>query len=365
MRGQLHEANAFYEQAMEQARDRRGHRLPMAGLALVGMGYLLREWNDLEVARQRIVEGIELAARWEETGTFTGYISLALVEQALGDQEAACAAIHQARQVAMGFEGMEVAAIVTGVYQARLWIQQGNPDAVIRWAGERRLEERIEAGELKEGSRTVPFLYAALEYLAYAEARIAQGQPEEALAVLSLLLPVTETGGWTMFVIETLALQALAFQSLSDALRAMHCLEQALSLAEPEGFVRTFVDRGAPMAALLKQLLTTHPIGRKTAPGSVTSDYVRRLLDAFGAGQETKLEGTLPPPSARALVEPLSKREAEVLRLLATDLTSTEMARELVLSVHTVRSHVKNIYAKLDAHSRYEAIARATELNLL
>jgi LuxR family maltose regulon positive regulatory protein len=365
MRGQLREARAFYEQALEHARDSRGHRLPIAGVALVGMGYLLREWNDLEVARQRIVEGIELAARWEETGTFTGYISLALVEQALGDGEAARTAIHQARQVVMGFEGMEVAAIVAGVYQARLWIQQGDYSAVIRWAGERRLEERIAAGELEKGSRSVPFLYAALEYLAYAEARIAQGRPDEALAVLSPLLPVTETGGWTMFVIEALVLESLAFQALSDGPQAVRCLEEALSLAEPGGFVRTFVDRGAPMAALLKPILKAQQAGRQTASASTTSDYVRRLLDAFDTAQETKPEGALPRPSAPALVEPLSKREAEVLRLLATDLTSAEMARELILSVNTVRSHIKNIYAKLDVHSRYEAIARATELNLL
>jgi LuxR family maltose regulon positive regulatory protein len=89
------------------------------------------------------------------------------------------------------------------------------------------------------------------------------------------------------------------------------------------------------------------------------------LLDAFGQGEETKPGEPLPQSSPLALAEPLSKREVEVLRLLATDLTSIEMARELVLSVHTVRSHIKSIYAKLDAHSRYEAIARATELNLL
>jgi LuxR family maltose regulon positive regulatory protein len=365
VRGQLHEARASYEQAIEQARDSQGRPLPIMGVPLMGMGYLLREWNDLEAARRYLVEGIELAARWEKTGTFTGYISLALVEQALGDLEAARAAIHQSRQVVMGFEGMEIAAIVAGVYQARLWIQQGDHNAVIRWAGERRLQERIEAGELDEGSRTVPFLYAALEYLAYAEARIAQGQPGEALADLSSLLPVTETGGWTMFLIEALVLQSLAFQALSNAPRALRCLERALSLAEPEGFVRAFVDRGAPMAALLVKILTAQQIGRQTASRSRTSDYVRRLLDAFDRGQETKPEEALPPPSTPALVEPLSKREVEVLRLLATDLTSTEMAQELVLSVHTVRSHIKSIYSKLDAHSRCEAVAQATELNLL
>jgi LuxR family maltose regulon positive regulatory protein len=365
VRGQLYEARAFYDQALGQALDNQGRRLPMAGIALMGMGYLLREWNDLGAARRQLVEGIELAARWEKTGTFTGYISLALVEQASGDQEAARVAIHQARQVAMEFSGMEMAAIVAGVYQARLWIQQGDPNAVIRWAEERRLEERIEAGELEEGSRTVPFLYAALEYLAYAEARFAQGRPDEALAVLSPLLPVTETGGWTMFVIETLALQALAFQALGDGPRAMRCLERALSLAQPEGFVRTFVDRGAPMAALLKQILEAQRNGGLAPSRGTTPDYVRRLLDAFGDRKETQSREPIPSLSPPTLVEPLSKREVEVLRLLTTDLTGTEMAQELVLSVYTVRSHIKSIYAKLDAHSRYEAITRATELNLL
>jgi LuxR family maltose regulon positive regulatory protein len=365
VRGQLHKAWEFYEQALERATDSQGRRLPIAGLGLVGMGYLLREWNDLEAARRQLVEGLELTARWEETGTFTGHICLAFVEQALGDQEAARGAIRQARQVVMGFDGMEVAAIVAGVYEARLWLQQGDHNAVIRWAGERGLEERIKAGELEGGSRTVPFLYAALEYLAYAEARIAQGEPSEALAVLTPLLPVTEAGGWTMFVIETLVLQALAFQALNDTPRAMRCLERALSLAEPEGFVRTFVDKGAPMAALLKEMLQARPDGSPALSCGIAPDYVRRLLDAFGRGETAQAGEPLPPPTPPALAEPLTRREAEVLRLLTTELTSAEMAGELVLSVHTVRSHIKSIYAKLDVHSRYEAIARARELNLL
>jgi len=365
VRGQLHEARAFYEQALERATDGRGRRLPIAGVALIGMGYLLREWDDLEAARRCLEEGIELAARWEKTGTFTGYITLACVEQALGDPEAVRVAMRQAREVVAAFDGMKVAAIVTGVYQARLWIQQDDHNAVIRWAEERRLEERIDAGELEEGSRTVPFLYAALEYLAYAEALIAQGRPDEALAVLSPLLPVTETGGWTMFTIETLALESLAFQVRSDTPQAMRCLEQALSLAEPEGFVRTFVDRGAPMAALLRQILEAQQHRHQAPSRTAASSYVRRLLEAFGKGEETEPEEPLPSRFAPAPVEPLSRRETEVLQLLTTNLTSVEMARELVLSVNTVRSHIKNIYVKLDAHSRHEAIARATELNLL
>jgi len=136
-------------------------------------------------------------------------------------------------------------------------------------------------------------------------------------------------------------------------------------LAESEGFVRTFVDRGAPMAALLRQILKAQQHRHQAPSRTAASSYVRRLLEAFGKGEGAEPEEPLPSRSTPALVEPLSRREAEVLQLLTTNLTSVEMARELVLSVNTVRSHIKNIYVKLDAHSRHEAIARATELNLL
>jgi LuxR family maltose regulon positive regulatory protein len=349
VQGQLHEARASYEQALALAVDGQGRSLPIAGIALMGLGYLLRECNDTEAALRHVVAGIELAVRWEETSAFIGYVHLASVKQALGDEEAAQEAIQTARRLVRQFEGMEMAAITVGVYQARLWIRQGNQDAVIRWAEERGLEERIQTGELEKDSRTIPSLYGALEYTAYAEARLAQGQPDEALAVLRPLLQMAEAGGWTMFVIEILALESLALQALGDADQAMICLQRALSLAEPAGFVRVFVDRGAPMAMLLRQ----------AASRGIAPDYVRRLLEAFGAGE------ALPPRHTPALVESLSKRELEVLRLLTTDLTSTEMAQELVLSVNTVRSHIKSIYSKLDVHSRYEALARAAELNLL
>jgi LuxR family maltose regulon positive regulatory protein len=349
VQGQLHEARASYEQALELAVDGQGRSLPIAGTALMGLGYLLREWNDLEAALRHVVEGIELAVRWEETSAFIGYVHLACVKQVLGDEEAAREAIRTARRMVLQFEGMEMAAITVGVYQARLWIGQGNQDAVIRWAKEQGLEERIQAGELEKDTSTIPSLYGMLEYTAYAEARMAQGKLDEALAVLRPLLQMAEAGGWTMFVIEILALESLALQALGAADQAMLCLQRALSLAEPGGFVRLFVDRGAPMVRLLRQAAS-----RGTAP-----DYVRKLLEAFGVGQ------ALPPRLSPALVEPLSERELEVLRLLATDLTSTEMAQELVLSVNTVRSHIKSIYSKLDAHSRYEALARANELNLL
>jgi LuxR family maltose regulon positive regulatory protein len=352
VRGQLHEAKAFYEQALEQAMDGQGRPRPIAGIALMGLGYLLREWNDLEAALRHVVEGIELAAKWEEMGTFTGYISLACVQQALGDQEAAREAIQKAWQTAKGFEGMEMASVVVGVYQARLWIQQGDYHAALHWAEERGLKGRIEAGELEKGSRTVPFLYAALEYMAYAEACIAQDRPAEALAILSPLLQVTEAGGWTMFTIETLALESLAFQALGDVDRALYCLERARSLAEPEGFVRLFVDKGQPMARLLYQ----------AAERGIAPEYASRLLAAFPAVESAPTAPSKPPSE---MIEPLSEREREVLLLIAEGLSNREIAQRLFLSLSTVKVHTYNMYGKLGVHSRTQAVAKARTLGIL
>jgi LuxR family maltose regulon positive regulatory protein len=352
VRGQLHEARAFYEQALERAVDRQGRPRPIAGIALMGLGYLLREWNDLEAALRHAVEGIELAAKWEETGTFTGYISLAGVKQALGDQEAAREAIQKAWRTAMGFEGMEMASVVVGVYQARLWIQQGDYRAALRWARERELENRIEAGELEKGSHTVPFLYAALEYMAYAEVCIAQDRPAEALAILSPLLQVTEAGGWTMFTIETLALESLAFQALGDADQALCCLECALSLAEPEGFVRVFVDKGQPMARLLYQ----------AAERGIAPEYAGRLLTAFPT---VELVSMAPSRPSSEMIEPLSERQHEVLLLIAEGLSNREIAQRLFLSLSTVKVHTYNLYGKLGVHSRTQAVAKAKALGIL
>jgi LuxR family maltose regulon positive regulatory protein len=352
VRGQLHEARAFYEQALERAVDGQGRPLPIAGIALMGLGYLLREWNDLEAALRHVLEGIELAAKWEEIGTLTGYISLACVKQALGDEEAAREAIQKAWQIAMGFAGMEMAPVVVGVYQARLWIQQGDHNAALRWAEERGLEDRIEAGELEKGSRTVPFLYGALEYMAYAEARIAQGRPAEALAILIPLLRVIEAGGWTMFAIETLALESLAFQALGDVDRSLCCLERAFSLAEPEGFVRVFIDKGQPMARLLYQ----------AAERGIAPEYAGRLLAAFPA---VELVPTAPSRPSSEMIEPLSEREREVLLLVAEGLSNREIAQRLFLSLSTVKVHTYNIYGKLGVHSRTQAVAKARALGIL
>jgi LuxR family maltose regulon positive regulatory protein len=149
--------------------------------------------------------------------------------------------------------------------------------------------------------------------------------------------------------VKILALQALAFQTQGDAEQALSALERALSLAEPEGYVRTFIDEGEPMARLLRLALS-----RGIAP-----DYVARLLAALGE------EAELAFPTMESLVEPLTERELDVLRLIVAGLSNPEIAEELFIAVSTVKSHVNHIYGKLGVTSRTQAVVKAQELGLL
>jgi LuxR family maltose regulon positive regulatory protein len=197
------------------------------------------------------------------------------------------------------------------------------------------------------------------EHLMLARLLIAEECPTEALVLLDKVLPTMKQRGRIGRMIEIHVLKALAFQALGDVTQAMGALERALSLGEPEGYVRIFVDEGEPMSRLLRQ----------AAARGIAVEYANRLLAALGETKDerrkTDADSSPAPRPVPSLIEPLSEREIEVLRLLTTSLSSTEIAEELVISVNTVRSHVKSIYAKLDVHSRYEALARAKELNLL
>ena len=169
-----------------------------------------------------------------------------------------------------------------------------------------------------------------------------------AVDLLARLLAAAEDGGRTGSVIEILIVQALALRARKDVPEALLSLDRAVALAEPEGYVRVFADEGPPMAALLR-LAAGHRGG---------SGYLRLLLAATAS------------PAARVpvdqpLIEPLSERELEVLRLLESDLAGPDIARELSVSLATVRTHTRNIYAKLGANSRSAAVRRAAELGLL
>jgi len=229
-------------------------------------------------------------------------------------------------------------------WRARLWLAQGKLEAASQWAEDRGLDAGGAIEILQEP-----------EYIVLARILTAQGRLDEATTLLQQLLKGAETGGRTSRAIEILMLQALALQAQGDTAQAIITLERALSLTEPAGFIRIFVDEGPPMANLLYEALK-----REIAP-----EYVQRLLAAFPVTEPEEAASTKPQVDRSGLIEPLSEREIEVLQLLATGLTNQTIATRLVLSVHTVKSHTRNIYGKLAVNNRTQAVNRARALGIL
>jgi LuxR family maltose regulon positive regulatory protein len=239
-------------------------------------------------------------------------------------------------------------------WQGRIWLAEAKLDAVAQWAQERGLDIAGELTYIRE-----------MEVMVLARLLIAQGRLDEATKLLQRLLETVEPRGHTWREIEILSLQALASQAAGEPGRALTTLERALTLAEPGGLIRTFVDEGPPMARLLEQLQRRR----------VAVNYVTQILAAFettdgvdpgiadaGIRAQTR-QTTLDPLSA--LVEPLSERELKVLQLIAEGLTNQEVASRLFLSLNTVKAHTRNIYGKLGVHSRTQAVARARALGFL
>ncbi|MCJ7700561.1 MAG: LuxR C-terminal-related transcriptional regulator, partial [Anaerolineales bacterium] len=177
----------------------------------------------------------------------------------------------------------------------------------------------------------------------------------DALNLLDDLLEMAESNGWGNKVIEILTLQALAFEGCGDTAQAMTMLERALNLAEPEGYIRTFVDEGPPMAHLLYEALS-----RGIAP-----DYVQQLLAAFPINEPEQATSLQVQANKSEIIEPLSERECEILQLIAEGLTNPEIATRLYLSLNTVKVHSRNIYGKLGVNNRTQAGARARALGIL
>ena len=191
--------------------------------------------------------------------------------------------------------------------------------------------------------------------LSQARVHLAQGDPSAALAVLEPYRRQVEERAWADEQLKTMILQAVAFDALGERSKAVELLDEALALAEPGGFIRIFVDEGAPMARLLREALSR----------GVRPEYVRRLLAAFPVDDAGRAASPATRVAGSRLAEPLSSRELEVLALIAKGLTNQEIAARLYLSLHTVKAHARTIYAKLGVSSRTQAVARGRALGYL
>jgi LuxR family maltose regulon positive regulatory protein len=187
---------------------------------------------------------------------------------------------------------------------------------------------------------------------------VARGEHGEALEMLTRMRETAEAAGKKGSAFEILALESLALRAQGKNERAVSALARTLALAEPEGYVRTFADSGPPMAALLSEVLEAQQRGR-LGP-DVPAYYLRRLSAAL-----EREDSSATTPAGVELREPLSERELEVLVLLAVGKSNREIASELFVALSTVKTHIKNIYGKLDVRNRTQAVSRARELGLL
>jgi LuxR family maltose regulon positive regulatory protein len=345
MQGRLHEAAATCRDALQIADmcvRQSGRQLPVAGYAHARMSTVLREWNDLETATRHAREGIKLGKQWGQADTLIlGYDCLAGALRAMGDINGMLDALQNARRIANNVSPQYSTHVAA--WEARGRVALGDVAAASRWMRESKLSADDE----------FEFRYVST-YVILARVLIAQGQRrpgkplDEASKLLTRLLKMTEAAGAMGRVIEILVLQAITLQAQGKMDQALISLERALSLAEPEGYVRTFIDEGAPMGKLLRQ----------AAAQGIKLDYVSALLTALES--ETKAKDI-----HSSLIESLSERELEVLRLLATGLSNKEIAQTLIIAVGTVKQHLKSIYGKLQVHNRTEAASRARDLGLL
>jgi len=320
-----------------------------------GLGEIARERNDLAQAEQYLSKCVALAERWGNAEPLAdGYVVYARIKHALGDVPNAFQLVAQAEK--LGHEGQLTPLTVSQmqIHRARLCIAEGRLDEAAQLVTTKSFFPDDQAQAADE-----PFsLYVgALHERTLAWLYIAQGRHKQALGLLPPLLKRLHAAGWNGVVIKVLALLALAWEGEGQTARAVKILHRALSLAEPEGYVRTFVDLGTPMADLLTKSRLS--IDDKLRP------YVGRLLSAFHDWPRSRSQARRLTAPESPLVEPLTAREREVLRLVVSGRSNREIAEELVITLGTAKRHVSNIYAKLDVHSRVHAVAKARELGLV
>ncbi len=325
-RGRLRQAQTTLERALELA----GHESPgLRGTSdmYVGLSQLAWERNDLDAAGDYLRRSEDLGARAElPQNPYRWRVAMARIRAAEGDLDGALELLDAAIRVYVGDFSPNVRPIAA--LRTRLLIARGDLSAAQDWAQDLSADDEL--SYLRE------YEYVTL-------ARFLLAQHRDAGRLLERLRAATEAGGRTGTLIEILVLQSLAARDPA-------ALERALTLAEPEGYVRVFIAEGSPMVALLATLHRRRPEWA----------YLRTLLEAA-----RRPAGMSRPATREGLLDPLSDRELDVLRLLASELDGPSIARELVVSLNTVRTHTKHIYTKLDVNNRRTAVRRAYQLNLL
>jgi LuxR family maltose regulon positive regulatory protein len=334
LENQLYQAATTYRRVLQLCGE---HPQPNVGEVHLGLARILYEWNALDGAQQHGQQGLQLTRQYDRVVDrfIICEVFLARLKLAQGDVAGAAAMLAETDQSVRQHNFVHRIPEVSAV-QVLTLLRQGNLAAAAHLAEKHELP------------------------LSQARVHLAQADPSAALAVLELLRQQMEAKGWQDELLKVMVLQTVALQAHGEKDKAVQLLADALALAEPGGFIRTFIDEGPPMARLLSE----------AAAQGIMPNYTGKLLAAFEAeAQKRKDESCLSPdslpPGVRPLIEPLTPREREVLQLIAAGRSNPEIAEQLVIAVTTVKTHVKNIYGKLQVTNRFQAATRAQDLNLL
>ncbi len=361
--GHLHRAAATYQQLLAKATQTR-KQLPVVGLAHIGYGEILYQWNDLSAALHQVDIGLALNPRRDLTytdGPLHRFSILARIRQAMGDRDEAVAAVELAKETARQ-TGIAIDAERSAALEALIQLRAGEGTSANLWA-ESYARTRTEAERLS--------YLREFETLVYVRVLLAQGRGADALTLLTQWLPIVEAAHRWGSALELYLLQVLAFRLNGQRDAAALLLARCLALAEPENYVRLFVDEGEPMQLAIGDVVSSSGMLPTAEAHGDIATYAQRLLDAF-AGAEAPLDeinATGSQPLAQVarfyLIDPLTARELEVLDLITAGLSNAAIAEQLIISVGTVKTHLKHIYRKLDVQSRTQAVAQARILGML
>jgi LuxR family maltose regulon positive regulatory protein len=316
----------------------------MVGFLHMRLARILCEQNELESATQHILAAREISQRsGNREAQACAAVVLGMIRQAGGDEKGALDLVRESEQIGSRND-LSQHDISTLPWRIRISFARGDFKAA---------EELIRSYELALGSgRSGPLMALLQETVdtTLGHVSLCEGKFNEAEILLAKVQDEAESSGRMGSIVEILLLRALAARAMDNVAQAIALLSSAVKLAEPEGYVRVFIDLGAPMAALLKEAI----------PRGINSSYITKLLTGF-----EKKQRPIKTTAYQPMIEPLTERELEVLRLLANGLSNEEIAKTLVLTVSTIKSHAHNIYAKLGVRTRTQAIKRAASLNLL
>lgn len=348
IRGQIQSAEQLCKQGLLDLTEMAGGRTPMSGLLFSELGLIQYEQNDLKLAQDSFQEAINVAKPWAFwEGLIPAYSGLARVRQAQGDTEGAFEALDELES--LGKMSPEHVMPIVKSSRARLWASEGHLTDALDWVHAVGIDVGDEISYPQEG-----------DFILFTRILIAAKRWDEADRLMGRLVTAAETGKRNGRLIELLVLKAILLEAQSKREEALEVITRALELGEPNGYIRTFLDEGAAMVELLNRALSR----------GIEPDYVKVLLTVFRSETKHERRGTTDgdasivlPPSP--LVEPLSDRELEVLRLLKTELSGPEIARELTIALSTMRTHTRNIFSKLNVSNRRAAVRRAEELELL